>query len=316
MQVRAPQEHLHAYLRSLDVEGEGLPASFLAALRRALDHYGVDDLERTPALEEALYWIHQSQQRVSDPDPGGRRHPRALAGAGSAGRRSSTTLGAAPWTAWSRPPSAATRSSPIWPVRSASASSTSHGCGPSATPSYAEMDGHLAALVADPGGPERDAHMAELVDCPQPLAPLLLRRLAVDPPATRPIALETMTRRYYRRRDPRDVRSAHRSKGATWSSRPCDGADGGPMHVVTTAAPPAELAAAARTLAAAGTRLPAGEPVSFDIYTWEDDGEPTALAAADAWPRPSRPRSPPTRSGWSWASAARVRPITSARCAT
>ena len=64
VQVRAPQEHLHAYLRSLDVEGEGLPASFLAALRRALGHYGVDDLERTPELEEALYWIHQSQQRV------------------------------------------------------------------------------------------------------------------------------------------------------------------------------------------------------------------------------------------------------------
>ena len=65
VQVRAPQEHLHAYLRSLDVEGEGLPASFLAAVRRALDHYGVAHLDRTPALEEALYWIHQSQQRVS-----------------------------------------------------------------------------------------------------------------------------------------------------------------------------------------------------------------------------------------------------------
>ena len=86
VQVRAPQEHLHAYLRSLDVEGEGLPAPFLAALRRALGHYGVDDLERTPALEEALYWIHQSQQRVGAADPGRRRHPRALAGAGPAGR--------------------------------------------------------------------------------------------------------------------------------------------------------------------------------------------------------------------------------------
>ena len=57
-----------------------------------------------------------------------------------------------------------------------------------------------------PGGPEARRHMAELVDCPQPLAPLLLRRLAVDPPATRPVVLETMTRRYYRRRDPHDVR--------------------------------------------------------------------------------------------------------------
>ena len=132
VQVRAPQEYLHAYLRSLDVEGEGLPAPFLAALRRALGHYGVDDLERTPELEEALYWIHQSQQRVDaqipvvvdilerwleqgpqgDPIDDGRRR----------------TL-----DAWSPPPSAATRSSPIWPARSASASSTNRCCGQPAT---------------------------------------------------------------------------------------------------------------------------------------------------------------------------------------
>ena len=71
---------------------------------------------------------------------------------------------------------------------------------------YAAMEEHLAALVADPAGLERSDHIRPLVDCPQPLAPLLLRRLAVDPPATHPVVLETMTRRYYRRRDPGDVR--------------------------------------------------------------------------------------------------------------
>ena len=71
---------------------------------------------------------------------------------------------------------------------------------------YAAMEEHLAALVADPAGLERSDHIKALVDCPQPLAPLLLRRLAVDPPATHPVVLETMTRRYYRRRDPGDVR--------------------------------------------------------------------------------------------------------------
>jgi DNA-directed RNA polymerase specialized sigma24 family protein len=50
---------------SLEMGGEGLPAPFLAALRRALRHYGVTDLDRSSALDEALYWIHQSQQRVS-----------------------------------------------------------------------------------------------------------------------------------------------------------------------------------------------------------------------------------------------------------
>ena len=69
LQVRAPQEHLHAYLRSLEMGGEGLPAPFLAALRRALRHYGVTDLDRSSALDEALYWIHQSQQRLSNQIP-------------------------------------------------------------------------------------------------------------------------------------------------------------------------------------------------------------------------------------------------------
>ena len=193
LQVRAPQEHLHAYLRSLDVEGEGLPAPFLAALRRALGHYGVDDLERTPALEEALYWIYQSQQRVAAQIPVVVDILERWLEQGPQGDGDRRRAAQAPWTPWSRPPSGATRSSPTSPVRSASASSTNPGCAPPVTRMYEAMEGHLAALVADPARRERDAHMAALVDCPQPLAPLLLRRVAVDVPATRPVVLEAMT---------------------------------------------------------------------------------------------------------------------------
>ena len=278
VQVRASQEHLHAYLRSLDVEGEGLPASFLAAVRRALDHYGVHTLDRTPALEEALYWIHQSQQRVSDQIPVVVGILQRWLEQGPQGdliddvRRGTLD----------RVVAATQRR---YPVVADLAREVRYGIVDEPRlrairdAIYAEMDGHLAALVANPGGPERDPHMAELVACTQPLAPLLLRRLAVDPPAARPIAIETMTRRYYRRRDPRDVCSVT-IEGRDLVVADMHGADGGPMHVVTTAAPPGELAAAARTLAAAGMRLAAGEPVSFDIYTWEDDTAPTALAAA------------------------------------
>ncbi len=49
----SPQERLHAFLRSLDPAAEGLPDRFVAALERALAHYGVGGLERTPALEAA-----------------------------------------------------------------------------------------------------------------------------------------------------------------------------------------------------------------------------------------------------------------------
>ena len=46
----SPQERLHAFLRSLDAQAEGLPERFVASLERALAHYGVEGLERTAAL--------------------------------------------------------------------------------------------------------------------------------------------------------------------------------------------------------------------------------------------------------------------------
>ena len=44
----SPQEHMHAFLRSLDADAEGLPDRFVTHLGRALKHFGIDDLERTP----------------------------------------------------------------------------------------------------------------------------------------------------------------------------------------------------------------------------------------------------------------------------
>ncbi len=64
-QLRSAQEYLHAFLRSLDAESEGLPERFVALLARALAHYGVPGLDRTPALEKACYRIVLSQQRVA-----------------------------------------------------------------------------------------------------------------------------------------------------------------------------------------------------------------------------------------------------------
>ncbi len=62
--AQSPKEHLHAWLRSLDAEAEALPRWFIAALRRALGHYGITSLERTPALEEACYRLFLSGQRA------------------------------------------------------------------------------------------------------------------------------------------------------------------------------------------------------------------------------------------------------------
>ena len=58
------EAYLFSYLRMLDTRGEGLPAAFVEALARALAHYGVRTLNRSPELEESLLWIYKSHQRV------------------------------------------------------------------------------------------------------------------------------------------------------------------------------------------------------------------------------------------------------------
>ena len=69
-EARNPQEYLYAYLRSRDADAEGLPESFRAKLRRALAHYGVPDLDRSPpnngaALSSALYRMFLAHRRAS-----------------------------------------------------------------------------------------------------------------------------------------------------------------------------------------------------------------------------------------------------------
>ncbi|WP_369028259.1 hypothetical protein, partial [Nocardia farcinica] len=58
--------YFHTYLQSLDVDRAGLPESYQAKLARALGHYGVTELDRTPELEAAVFRIFLAQQRPSD----------------------------------------------------------------------------------------------------------------------------------------------------------------------------------------------------------------------------------------------------------
>lgn len=58
------EEFFFTYLRDLNFRKEQLPSSFVEKLRRALAHYGVTSLERTPELESALCRMFQSHQRT------------------------------------------------------------------------------------------------------------------------------------------------------------------------------------------------------------------------------------------------------------
>ncbi|MFZ0188862.1 MAG: biotin carboxylase N-terminal domain-containing protein, partial [Streptosporangiaceae bacterium] len=59
------QEYLHAYLRSVDADAEGLPESFRIKLRRTLAHYGITALEPSPELGPALYRIFLAHRRAA-----------------------------------------------------------------------------------------------------------------------------------------------------------------------------------------------------------------------------------------------------------
>ncbi len=65
VRVHSPREYFHSYLHSLDVDRERLPDAFRTRLARVLAHYGVPDLDRSPALEEAVYRIFLAQQRTA-----------------------------------------------------------------------------------------------------------------------------------------------------------------------------------------------------------------------------------------------------------
>ncbi|PZQ45578.1 MAG: fused acetyl/propionyl-CoA carboxylase subunit alpha/methylmalonyl-CoA decarboxylase subunit alpha, partial [Phenylobacterium zucineum] len=66
LRIHSDREHFHGYLQSLDASRAGLPDAFVQRLSRALAHYGVDELDRTPALEDAVFRIFLAQQRVAD----------------------------------------------------------------------------------------------------------------------------------------------------------------------------------------------------------------------------------------------------------
>jgi biotin carboxyl carrier protein len=64
--VRSAQEHLLTYLTFLDAERSGVPSGFLRRLEQALSWYGIDSLVRGPELEEAVFWMYRSSQRLGE----------------------------------------------------------------------------------------------------------------------------------------------------------------------------------------------------------------------------------------------------------
>jgi acetyl-CoA carboxylase carboxyltransferase component len=255
----SPQEHLHAFLRSLDPVAEGLPERFVAHLEAAVAHYGITGLERTAALEEAGYRLFLSQQRAAAARAAvqsilTRRLDQADDGDGDGLRGVLDRLES---TLRRREPSLAELARELrWrtcdePLVEAAREETARA-----------MEAHVVALAEEPGRADRDERIAALVDCPEPLAPLLSRVLGGAGPL-----IEAMTRRYYRIRTLDHVEQ-RLVEGvpfvlASYEHR------GVRHHVAATLGEPDDLSDALRALAAHAATLPQGEPLLADFYARE-----------------------------------------------
>ena len=270
------EAYLFAYLRMLDTGGEGLPASFVNALRRALAHYGVHSLDRSPQLEESLLWIYKSHQRMAQ----------QIAPVLTALERRLGTL----------------QSSAVYAEESFRALldrliSLTRGLFPAVSDLarevryryfdqplfeqarkqvYEQVEADIAWLAAHPDVPERHERVRALVECPQPLARKLSCHFAAADTGLRKLLLEAITLRYYRIRALEGFRTLA-VDGQCYAIAEYDH-EGKRIQVFTTHTEYSRLAEAARAILPMIAEVPADHDIVIDFYAWESGrlGDPEA----------------------------------------
>jgi acetyl/propionyl-CoA carboxylase alpha subunit/acetyl-CoA carboxylase carboxyltransferase component len=284
-------EELWRYLHEPQARGAGLSPPFVAALRRALEHYGLSLDEPGRALEVALLRMQKAYERADEElAPLLAILERRLAGEGTppgGGPGSRALLDALADIGQERFPALADLARELryrrfdQPVLERARDAV-----------YAQAEIDLARL-GEAEGAERDAIVDRLVQVAQPLATMLVARTAAAAPAVRPHLVEAQLRRYYRARP---LSSATR---IDLDGVPCAFADyehgGESFRVAACFAPAADARIAAARLARLAADVPLGRELALELYLWEEDaaGVPddqaerlrAALVAA-AIPRP------------------------------
>ena len=205
LRVHSSREHFHTYLQSLDVDRGGLPEQFRERLERVLRHYGVDDVDRTPELEAAVFRIFLAQQRTTPevalvsalwvPGAGRPRRP-----------ASSPPRPVVCWNVSDASRSRATRRSATWPAASGSAGSTSRLWTQSARTSSSACATSSRRSTADDDLPDRGRRIEALATIPEQIVRFLAERLEQGIPTREPM-LEVLARRHYREYELHDLRS-------------------------------------------------------------------------------------------------------------
>ncbi|WP_187361522.1 carboxyl transferase domain-containing protein [Phytoactinopolyspora mesophila] len=265
--VRSPREHFHTYLQSLDAERAGLSETFQGRLTRVLSHYGVDGLDRTPALEEAVFRIFLAQQRagaeasvitallqqwLTEPPPGGELREtvgQALERLVVATQLRFPVIGdlarSLVFRWFAQPLLRRTRAEV-----------------------YTRVRHHLRYLDQHPDAADRQERIADMVASPEPLVRLLGQRIGRPDADIGPL-LEVMSRRYYREHDLSEVRCERVGDRAFVTTE--YELDGQPQRSLATVAEFTELHDAMTAVSEAAAVEPASADLVADIYlAWTD----------------------------------------------
>jgi acetyl/propionyl-CoA carboxylase alpha subunit/acetyl-CoA carboxylase carboxyltransferase component len=302
-QAHSPREYFHSYLRSLDVERAGIPATFQAKLDRVFRYYGVTGLDRTPELEAAVFRIFLAQQRMA-----------ADVGVIAALLRQwlGTTPPAEPLR--ERAGLAIEHLIEATQLRFPSVSDLARGVvfrwfaqpllRRNRARVYAAIRAELRYLDEHPDAADRADRIQAMVASSEPLVRLIgqrVRRGADNVPL-----LEVLTRRYYGNHELAavTVRDIAASDGTSCRFVTAEDASNGPVTLVAAAA--ADIAALPGAIAALGTLAVAATTPGLvaDFYvTWAGQPDPDQLAARLGELLAASPRS-------SAASGARIERIT------
>ena len=260
------EAYLFSYLRMIDTRGDGLPSSFVSSLERALAHFGVHSLERSPRLEESLLWIYKSHQRVSQQvAPVIGVLERRLHSIGLLAPR----LGESFRTLLDRM-IAMTNGS--FPAISDLAREVRYRYFDqpqferTRRQVYAQVEEHLDYVAKNPKAADRQERLRALVDCPQPLVGLLSRRFPAADVPLRELMLEALTLRYYRIRNLSNFHSVE-LEGRSCTRAEYDYQDKH-IHVFAMHADYSHTAEAAKALFPLMAALPADDDVVVDLYLW------------------------------------------------
>jgi acetyl/propionyl-CoA carboxylase alpha subunit/acetyl-CoA carboxylase carboxyltransferase component len=268
--LHSPREYFHSYRQCLDVERAGLPEAFTAKLARALRHYGVAKLERSPELEAAVSRVFFSPRPASadatlmaallrawlqEPPPDVLLHESA-----------SLALERLVVAAQVRFPLLANLARCVvftWFVQPRLRRDRAR--------TYVRVREHLRYLDAQPDAADRAERVAAIVRSTEPLMRLLGQRLARGCLANA-VMLEVLTRRYYGNKSLTAVRS---SQFADCTLLVAERAD---SRLIAAAATFDAFGSALRHL----TELGIEGAVDADIYlAWEEQPDnPDATAAA------------------------------------